>query len=127
MVATAISERLRNYPPRDGLVFTSREGGLLNRNYYNRHIWKPALVEAGLEPTRDNGMHALRHHYASVLLAGGVSIRDLADFLGHSDPGFTLRVYAHMMPNAPDRARAVLDAALGAPVESSLNEAPAGR
>jgi integrase len=56
-------------------------------------------------------MHALRHHYASVLLEGGVSIRALADYLGHSDPGFTLRTYAHFMPDADDRARSVVDAA----------------
>lgn len=42
--------------------------------------------------TRENGMHAPRHHYASMLLDGGVSIRALAEYLGHSDPGFTLRI-----------------------------------
>ena len=31
----------------------------------------------------------------------------------HADPGFTLRTYAHLMPNAEDRARSVVDAALG--------------
>ena len=121
VVAVAISERMRLYPAGDGLVFTSREGGLLNRNYYNRHVWKPALRAAGVEPTRENGMHALRHHYASVLLEGGVSIRALADYLGHADPGFTLRTYAHLMPESEDRARTVVDASLGAPAEYSRN------
>ena len=91
-----------------GLVFTSREGGLLDRNYYNAHIWKPALRAAGVEPSRENGMHALRHHYASVLLEGGVSVRALAEYLGHADPGFTLRTYTHLMPNSEDRARHVV-------------------
>lgn len=54
-------------------------------------------------------MHALRHHYASVLLDGGISIRALAEYLGHADPGFTLRIYSHLMPNTEDRA--VVDAA----------------
>lgn len=49
-------------------------------------------------------MHALRHHYASVLLEGGISIRALAEYLGHADPGFTLRIYSHLMPNTEDRA-----------------------
>jgi integrase len=31
------------------------------------------------------------------MLAGGVSIKELAEYLGHSDPAFTLRVYAHML------------------------------
>lgn len=61
--------------------------------------------------TRDHGMHALRHHYASVLLDGGISIRALAEYLGHADPGFTLRICGHLMPNTKDRARAVVDVA----------------
>jgi integrase len=42
------------------------------------------------------------------MLAGGVSIKELAECLGHSDPAFTLRVYAHMLPCSHDRARAVI-------------------
>jgi hypothetical protein len=29
--------------------------------------------------------------------------------LGHADPGFTLRVYGHLMPDAADRVRAAID------------------
>jgi integrase len=80
--------------------------------------WKPALAKAGLiaapvrdrrsrryVTTREEGIHQLRHYYASVMLAGGVSIKELAEYLGHSDPAFTLRVYAHMFPCSYDRAR----------------------
>jgi len=119
VVAIALSERLRAYPPDvDGLIFKTRENRPMNRTYYNTHIWKPALRTTGVEPTRANGMHALRHYYASVLLDAGESIRALADYLGHSDPGFTLRVYTHLMPASEDRARRAVDAALG----SSQNE-----
>jgi integrase len=45
-------------------------------------------------------MHALRHLYASVLLDVGEPIMTLAQYLGHSDPGFTLRVYTHLMPTS---------------------------
>lgn len=76
--------------------------------------WRTALKAAGAEPGRDNGMHALRHHYASVMLAGGVDIRALSEFLGHHDPGFTLRVYAHLVPDAVDRARLAMSAARAA-------------
>lgn len=46
---------------------------------------------------------------------------DLAgsEYLGHRDPGFTLVTYAHLMPESEDRARAAIDAALGAPAEST--------
>jgi integrase len=141
VVAVALAERIRTFPPRritlpwrtlDGdpreaeLVFTTRESGPLIRNHYNPHVWKPALETAELEPTRANGMHALRHHYASALLEGGVSIRAVAEYLGHADPGFTLRTYAHLMPQAEDRARDAIDAALGPRAEPGRNGAETG-
>jgi hypothetical protein len=36
----------------------------------------------------------------------------LATYLGHHDPGFTLRAYVHLMPDAADRMRLVVDRAL---------------
>lgn len=96
------------------LLLSTRERTALQRNYVNAHIWKPALRKAGLVDDRRNGMHALRHFYASVLLDAGESVRALADYLGHSDPGFTLRVYTHLMPSSQDRTRKAIDEALGA-------------
>ena len=86
-------------------------------------VWKPALAMAGVipPPTRDNrgrrhfvtdrktGMHALRHHYASVTLHDRVNIKELAEYLGHHDPGFTLRLYTHLLPSSHDRARQAVD------------------
>jgi integrase len=57
--------------------------------------------------------HAARHYYASALLDDGVNVRAVAEYLGHNDPGFTLRVYAHLMPSSEGRARAAIDRALG--------------
>lgn len=126
VVKVALAEHLLQRPPTEvtlpwkdhggpnrtaELVFTTPAGKAVNRNRFNPSIWKPALIAAGIEPTRDHGMHACRHHYASVLLDGGVSVRALADYLGHHDPGFTLRVYSHLMPETEDRARAAVDAA----------------
>jgi len=111
VVAVAVAEHLNQHPAVDGLLFTSRESKLANRNHYNRNVWKPALRAAGVEPSRENGMHALRHFYASIQLEAGTSIRALADYLGHTDPGFTLRVYTHLMPTSEDRAREAVDLA----------------
>jgi len=88
--------------------------GAIWRNDWNRYVWHLALKAAGVTPSRDNRFHQLRHHYASVLLADGVDIRALAEYLGHSDPGFTLRVYTHLMPSAPERARDAIDRAFRA-------------
>lgn len=55
-------------------------------------------------------MHSGRHFYASVQLEAGASIRALAEYLGHADPGFTLRTDTHLMPQSQGKAkRAVND------------------
>lgn len=64
---------------------------------------------AGVQVSRVNGMHALRHLYASALLDAGENIEALAEWLRHADPASTLRVYAHPMPESPKRARRALD------------------
>jgi integrase len=112
-VAFSLTERLKTHPAgADRLVFTKDKGRKpLRASHVNPYIWKPALVAAGIEPTRANGMHALRHYYASVLLDAGENIRALADYLGHADPGFTLRVYAHLMPSSEARTRRAIDSA----------------
>ena len=40
-----------------------------------------------------------------------MDIRALSEYLGHHDPGFTLRTYVHLIPDADDRARQAVDAA----------------
>jgi integrase len=112
-----------------GLVVTTRERTALARTYFNRHVWKPALDAAGVPATREDGMHALRHTYASVLLEDGVSIKALAEYLGHADPGFTLRTYTHLMPSSEDRARTAVDRAFatGRPLEGGQNVRQSGR
>ncbi|MFJ8185187.1 tyrosine-type recombinase/integrase [Streptomyces sp. NPDC096105] len=91
------------------LLFTGSMGLALDRNRFNDRVWRPALRAAGVENRRDNGMHALRHFYASVLLDAGESIKALSEYLGHHDPGFTLRTYTHLMPSSETRTRAAVD------------------
>lgn len=59
--------------------------------------------------SREDGMHALRHFYASVLLDSGESIKALSAYLGHADAGFTLRTYTHLMPSSETRTRNAVD------------------
>jgi integrase len=126
-LAVVLSEHLREFPPvtvelpwgdpgaarvrrvKVPLLFTSRESRALNKNYINAFVWKPALTEAGIPPVRNNGMHALRHFCASNWLEHGVSIRAVAEYLGHRDEGFTLRTYTHLMPSAEDKTRQASD------------------
>lgn len=45
--------------------------------------------------------HKLRHTYASILFAIGKDPIYVMNQLGHTDPAFTMRVYAHMMSRTP--------------------------
>lgn len=100
-------------PTTVNLIITSRERKALNRNYFNPFIWKKALEKAGVPDERDNGCHMLRHVYASMLLHDGESIKAVSEYLGHSDPGFTLRTYTHLMPGSDKRTRKAVDSLLG--------------
>jgi len=91
------------------VVLTTPRNGAINRATFDAKSWKPALTAAGIVPTRATGMHALRHFYASALLDAGESIKALAAYLGHADPGFTLRVCTHLMPASEERTRRAID------------------
>ncbi|WP_433594412.1 tyrosine-type recombinase/integrase [Nocardia sp. CA-145437] len=96
------------------LLVVGEGGRIYSGDVFNKLIWRPAFVAAGLTfGRRADGMHALRHYFASVLLSTGCSIKELADFLGHNDPGFTLRTYTHLVPSSLDRARSAIDSAFG--------------
>lgn len=122
-VANALAAHISAFSPLEGdriesestggLLFYGRERKPLNRNYFNSYIWRPALRTAGVASGRENGMHALRHACASLWLEHGVSIKAVSEYLGHADPGFTLRVYTHVMPSSGERARKAMDAAFG--------------
>jgi integrase len=106
------------------LLFTDPGGAALHRSSFNAVAWQPALRGAGLPRTRENGMHALRHYFASALLANGVDIRALAAYLGHHDPGFTLRTYVRLMPSSDDRARSAVDTDFAA-WDAGMSDGPA--
>lgn len=56
------------------------------------------LIEAGEVPLPEGlTPHKLRHTFASILVALGVDPGSVMDQLGHTDRGFTLRVYCHGM------------------------------
>lgn len=57
--------------------------------------------------------HDLRHSTASLLLAEHEPMRAIAEVLGHADPGFTARRYAHVAETMKKRSTAALDRALG--------------
>jgi integrase len=57
-------------------------------------VLKPAARAAGVEWA---GFHTFRHTCATRLFRAGWNAVQVQIFLGHSDPGFTLRTYVHLL------------------------------
>jgi integrase len=100
-------------------VFTTAAGSELIQGNIRRRVLDKAVGTAnekladaeevplpeGLTP------HKLRHTFASILVALGVDPGSVMDQIGHTDPGFTLRVYRHGMRRdgaAKERLRALV-------------------
>ncbi len=62
----------------------------------------------------DVRLHDLRHFTATQLIGAGVDVRTVADFLGHSDPSLTPRVYSHAIEERNRAAAAIMGQVLGA-------------
>jgi integrase len=94
------------------LVFVNAHGGAVHRASWS-HVWAPAGAAAGLPA--GFGLHGLRDFYATSLIHAGASVKTVQNALGHATPTITLNTYVGEWPEAVDRTRAILDAALGMP------------
>jgi len=52
------------------------------------------------------GLHRLRHTFATELIMSGVNPKTVSNWLGHTDPSFTLRIY---VSSSPENLRASVD------------------
>jgi len=71
-------------------LFISRNGKRLSR----KGIWKNYAKLACLTGTSSH-IHALRHSFATSLLAGGADLRTVQELLGHADLS-TTQIYTHV-------------------------------
>jgi integrase len=88
------------------LLFPGQRGGHLNLHEWRADDWTPAVRAAGLE---HRSPYALRHTYATFAIAAGVSLFELARFMGTSVEQID-KTYGHLLPDALDRTRNALDA-----------------
>lgn len=92
----------------DDLLFASARGARIDPSNVMSRVLKPAAVEAGLgcwiKTERGRradtwiGFHTFRHTRATALFRDGWNAVQVQKFLGHADPGFTLRTYVHLLP-----------------------------
>lgn len=76
----------------DGYVFVDAMGNILNPRSVTANFSK-LLEQNGLRHIR---FHDLRHSCASLLLANDVPLKQIQEWLGHSDIGTTANIYSHL-------------------------------
>ncbi|MFG2464522.1 tyrosine-type recombinase/integrase [Streptomyces canus] len=84
--------------------------------------FRKACVSAGLVDVEGKAKYtpgSLRHFFASTALANGVPIREVSRWLGHKSIKTTVDIYGHLVPEAWDRCRDIMQNAMRPVVEDS--------
>ena len=73
-------------------MLSSQLGELMKPNFITQHF-EILLAKNKLKKIR---FHDLRHSCASLLYANGVSLKEIQEWLGHSDISTTSNIYTHL-------------------------------
>ena len=79
-----------------GYIYVNEIGELVKPGYITQHF-PLVLQKNGLRKIR---FHDLRHSCASLLYANGVSLKEIQEWLGHSDISTTSNIYTHLNFNS---------------------------
>ena len=86
-------------------IYVNEIGELIKPGYVTQHF-PLVLKKNGLRKIR---FHDLRHSCTSLLYANGVSLKEIQEWLGHSDISTTLNIYTHLDFSAKiDSANAII-------------------
>lgn len=94
-----------------GYLFTTGSGRPVDVSNFYKWSWRPSLRRVGLPETLTP--HQLRHGTASLLLNQNIPVPVVSRYLGHANPGITMKVYAHMIDGTSGMAADGIDEALG--------------
>lgn len=116
-----LAAHLAQYPAgEDGLIFTTSRREPWRRTAFGEAI-RSARTTAGLPATVS--FHDLRHHFASVLIAAGCSIKAVQSALGHANASETLDTYSHLWPADEGRIRDAIENVHGASRVTAVSRA----
>ena len=80
----------------------------------------------GAEELARVGLQDSRHTAASVMIAAGLNVKALTEFMGHSSITTTFDRYGHLLPGAIDEATVLLDAYLAGVADGQAKASDAG-
>jgi integrase len=89
-------QRKERHAKADELVFLSARGLRIDPHNVAARVLKPAARTVGVGDWVS--FHTFRHTCATMLFRRGWNAVQVQKFLGHADPGFTLRTYVHLLP-----------------------------
>lgn len=92
-----------------GLVFGRPDGNWLHPDLFSQ-TFDRAVARSRLPVIT---LHDLRHTHATLLLKAGVPVKVVSERLGHSNPGFTMTVYQHVIPGMQAEAAAAFAELIG--------------
>jgi integrase len=119
------------------LVFPTSTGSRRDKDNARERVIRPVVAHAdellaqrGQQPLPAGvTAHKLRHTFASILYVRGEGPPYVMAQLGHTDPGFTLRVYAHAMRRDDgdrERLKALVEGREWAPMGTGSSDEGAG-
>lgn len=83
-----------------GFIFTALDGSPMHPDtlsgWFHKFIERTDLPKIHL--------HSLRHTYATILIADGEAVTQVAGFLGHANASTTTKIYAHAIKSADAKA-----------------------
>jgi integrase len=83
----------KSFNKKEGIyIYTDALGNRIKPDYLSS-MFPKFMEQNGFRRIR---FHDLRHSCASLLLANGVSLKQIQDWLGHSDFAITANIYAHL-------------------------------
>ncbi len=90
-------------------VCTLTDGTIIQPNYLSKNFHK-TISESSLPDIR---LHDLRHSVVSNLLAKGIPVLQVSDWVGHGSPSTTMKYYAHVDKASKMGIANALEGALG--------------
>jgi integrase len=93
------------------LVFRREDGSPVHPDSFTQ-TFDAEVRRSGLPRIR---LHDLRHTHATIALGAGVPVKVISERLGHENPAFTLKQYAHVMPGMQAEAAALIAALVTRP------------
>ncbi len=104
-------------------IYVDKLGQLIKPGYITQHF--PIVLEK--HNLRRIRFHDLRHSCASLLLANGVNMKDIQEWLGHSHYSTTANIYAHLDYSSKISSAQVMSNTLQIPIMQKAPESSQGQ